>query len=107
MGMGPRSGRAAGHCGGFDAPGYANLGLGRGRGWGLGRGGGGRGRGFGRRWRGFAFAGLPDWIRWGGRAPDVEMDRQVLKGRAEALRAQLQAIENRLAESDEKLEEPE
>jgi prefoldin subunit 5 len=35
------------------------------------------------------------------------MERQVLKSQADALRAQLQAIESRLAESDEKKEKPE
>ena len=29
MGMGPMTGRAAGYCGGYDAPGWANLGPGR------------------------------------------------------------------------------
>jgi hypothetical protein len=47
MGMGPRSGRAAGYCTGSDGPGFASPWFGRGRRWGLGRGGGGRGRGFG------------------------------------------------------------
>jgi len=52
-GIGPRSGRAAGYCSGYDMPGYANpgydRGFGRGRGRGFGRGYWGRGRGFG--WR--------------------------------------------------------
>lgn len=46
-GMGPMSGRAAGHCAGFDGPGFANPGPGRGRGRGFGRGRGGFGRRFG------------------------------------------------------------
>ena len=109
-GMGPRSGRAAGYCGGFDVPGYANPGRGRG-GWGFGRGGGGRGRGrgFGARWRGLGF-GAPDWTSWGAFASpglDAEAERQVLKIRADALRAQIQAIESRLAEGEEKTEKPE
>jgi hypothetical protein len=41
LGMGSRSGRGAGHCAGFDVPGFANPRPGRGRGWGFGRGGGG------------------------------------------------------------------
>jgi len=56
MGMGPMTGRAAGYCAGFSAPGFANpvprMGMGfrrgtgfYGRGTGSGR-GGGRGRGF-------------------------------------------------------------
>jgi len=110
MGMGPRSGRAAGYCGGFDMPGFANPGLGRGRGRGFGRGGGGWGRGFGGWRRGFAWGGPPEWTPWdaaGGSVPDAGMERQVLKSQADVLRAQLQAIESRLAESEEKKEKPE
>lgn len=55
-GMGPRTGRAAGYCAGYNAPGYANQGPGMGMAWGRGRGRGlwgrglglGRGRGWGR-----------------------------------------------------------
>ena len=51
-GMGPKSGRGAGYCSGYDRPGYTNPVRGR-IGFGLGRGGGRmRGRGFWRR-RGF------------------------------------------------------
>lgn len=51
MGYGPMSGRRAGYCAGYDAPGYANpvggRGMGRGRGMGHGFGRGfGRGRGY-------------------------------------------------------------
>jgi hypothetical protein len=69
-GMGPRSGRAAGYCAGFEMPGYANpvpdrgfgMGSGPGRGFG-GRGGGGRG------WRHmFHATGKPGWMRFGGYA---------------------------------------
>jgi len=53
-GLGPRTGRAAGYCAGYDMPGYANpvydRGFGRGRGRGFGRRFWRRGRGFG--WRG-------------------------------------------------------
>ena len=112
MGLGPRTGWAAGYCGGDDAPGFANLGLGRGRGRGFGLGGGSRGRGrwFGGRWRGLRFAGLPDWVPWGGGfGPeiDAEANRQELRSRADALRAQLRAVESRLAETEEKKEKPE
>ena len=61
-GMGPMTGRAAGFCAGYSAPGYMNPVGGRGY-WGWGRGGGwgrGRGRGFG-----WARAGY-DWPAWGG-----------------------------------------
>ena len=55
-GLGPMTGRAAGYCAGYPAPGHANPAPGRG----FGRGGGGRGwgRGFGRG-RGFG------WGTWG------------------------------------------
>ena len=46
-GRGPRTGRSAGYCAGFDMPGYANQSFRFGRGL-------GRGRGFG--WRMFGFA---------------------------------------------------
>ena len=46
QGMGPMTGRAAGYCAGYDAPGYANPIPGRG----LGMGRGGRGRRAGYRW---------------------------------------------------------
>lgn len=54
LGLGPRTGRAAGYCAGYNIPGYANpgygRGFGRGGGQGFGRGFWGRGRGLG--WRG-------------------------------------------------------
>ncbi|MFO7677006.1 MAG: DUF5320 domain-containing protein [Thermoplasmatota archaeon] len=50
-GLGPRTGRAAGYCEGYNIPGYANplnrMRLGRGRGPGFRRGFGTPGRGFG------------------------------------------------------------
>ena len=109
MGMGPMSGRAAGRCGGFDLPGFANTGLGRGRGWGFGRGGGGRRRGFGGRWREVGFGGPPAWMPWdaaGGRPLDAEAERQGLMSQRDALRAQLRAVESRIEghEKKEKLE---
>ena len=51
MGMGPMTGRAAGYCAGYGAPGFMNPIPGRGfagRGIGFGRGRGGYGRGMGR-----------------------------------------------------------
>ena len=57
-GMGPMTGRAAGFCAGYPAPGYVNSvgGRGMGMGWGRGRGGGfGRGRGFGWGRAGYGF----------------------------------------------------
>ena len=69
-GMGPMTGRAAGYCAGYPAPGFMNPIPGRGFGGG-GRGGGG----WGRRNRFYA-TGLTGWQRagygypaWGGAAP--------------------------------------
>ncbi len=70
-GAGARSGRAAGYCAGYDAPGYMNPGFGWGRGYGFGRGFGrgwgmgmGFGRGGGRGWRHWYYAtGVPGWAR--------------------------------------------
>jgi uncharacterized protein DUF5320 len=67
-GMGPMTGRAAGYCAGYSAPGFANQMGGRGGGGGgFGRGGGGRG-GWGRR-NGFYATGLPGWQRFGAGGP--------------------------------------
>jgi hypothetical protein len=65
MGMGPRTGRAAGFCAGYDVPGYMNPTVGRGAGFGAGRsigwgtgfrGGRGGGAGWGRGWRWRSYA---------------------------------------------------
>ena len=56
LGMGPMTGRAAGYCAGFAAPGFMNAPGGRG----FGPRGGGRGRG----WRNWFYAtGLTGWQR--------------------------------------------
>jgi hypothetical protein len=105
LGMGPMTGRGAGYCAGFSAPGYASAGGGRG--WGLGRAmgrGGGRGRG----WRHQYYAtGQPGWVRYGyvpawvpqpaGQASEVEL----LKNQAEWLKGQLDAINQRLEEIEQ------
>ncbi|MBN1569801.1 MAG: DUF5320 domain-containing protein [Acidobacteria bacterium] len=119
MGMGARTGRAAGYCAGYGSPGYANPGFGRSFGVGFGRGRGffGRGRGFsggGRGWRNMFYAtGQPGWMRFGGHAvpypypnpyqaayqkPDPEAETQALKNQAEILQSELDAIEKRLSE---------
>ena len=120
MSMGPMTGRAAGFCAGYDAPGYANPVPGRGFGrgvWGRGWGGGGRG------WRHMYYAtGLPGWVRFGYSqwpAPQMaaawgaepwaygapapgpmprEQELQVLKDHAEVLKAQLDEISARIGE---------
>ncbi|MBN1518314.1 DUF5320 domain-containing protein [Candidatus Sumerlaeota bacterium] len=110
MGAGPKSGRAAGYCAGFGAPGSMNQAPGQGRGMGFGRGrgfagGGGGGRG----WRNmFRATGMPGWMRFGGgyAAPmatpsmDPEMEKQALKNQADALQSELELIQKRLAEME-------
>lgn len=99
MGIGPMTGRAAGYCAGFGMPGYANTGRGFGMGF-------GRGRGSGRGRRNMFYAtGLPGWMRFGGAAmsypkPDPEMEKQVLKNHAAALRTELDLIQERLSEME-------
>jgi len=113
MGFAAMSGRAAGYCAGYGIPGYASPASGRGFGMGGGRGRGAWCRGFGgggRGWRHwFNATGLPGWMRYGGYAapygytvpfqkPEPELERQALKNEADALRAELAAIERRLSE---------
>jgi hypothetical protein len=110
MAMGAMTGRAAGYCGGFGMPGYANPAAGRGFGIGF-----ERGRGFGGARRGrrnmFYATGRPGWMRFGGygapygypvpyQKPDPEVEKQTLKSQAEALQAQLDFINKRLAEAE-------
>jgi hypothetical protein len=70
LGMGPMTGRGAGYCAGYDAPGFVSSFGGAGFGRGGGRGGGWRGRGGGRGgWRHrhwFNATGLPGWQRAAG-----------------------------------------
>ena len=124
LGLGPMTGRGAGFCGGYGVPGYMNpyggrLGLGFGRGWG------------GRGWRNMYYAtGLPGWARagytpaWGGyaptwgtyapawgaaatygaptaAAPTREQEVQMLRTQAEQLKAQLDAITQRMQELEQ------
>ena len=123
MGMGPMTGRAAGFCAGYGAPGYASPVLGFGRGFGGGRGWGGGWGGGGRGWRHMYYAtGLPGWMRFGyGQWPAPQMtaawgagpwaygapapgpmpreqELQVLMGHAEALKAELDQISARIEE---------
>ncbi len=88
MGMGPMTGRGAGYCAGYDAPGNMNPVAGRafGRGWGGGR---------GWRWRNRYYAtGLPGW----GAPPTKAQTSQALKQQAEWLKEQLDDINQRLQE---------
>jgi hypothetical protein len=108
-GMGPRSGRAAGYCAGFEMPGYANPGPGRGFGMGFGRGPGFVGRGGGGRgWRNmFYTTGRPGWMRFGRyaatyREPDTNLEKEALKNEAEVLQSELDSIKKRLDEIESK-----
>ncbi len=110
MGMGPMTGRAAGYCAGYGAPGYANPIPGRGFGfWGFGRGAFGRGRGY----RHLYYAtGLPFWARQAGYAPmpyyyaappmSPEQELTYLKDQAEYLAASLDEIQQRITELEGK-----
>ena len=100
VGAGPMTGRAAGFCGGYGAPGFMNRvfggggsGFGRGRGFGFGRGfRAGAGRGFG-----FGYAGYASPMR----AAD---EKEMLKGRNAEIEEELKAIKERMKEleKDEK-----
>lgn len=103
-GMGPMTGRGGGYCAGFGMPGFDRAGRGSffGRSWGPGAGWGGGGRGF-CRW--FFGAGLPAWNRlagWGasGAASDTDLEKQSLKGQAEALQGELDRIKRRIQEME-------
>jgi hypothetical protein len=121
VGLGPMTGRAAGYCAGFGAPGSMNPIPGRGFGaWGRGRGGGGRG------WRNRFYAtGLTGWQRaglgWPGRggpwsytaaygaqlAPAMtrEQEADFLQGQVEYLEDALEGLRKRLEELDAKSQE--
>lgn len=100
QGIGPRTGRAAGLCAGFQQPGYMNAAWGRntGRGGGF---GGGRGR------RNCYYAtGLPRWARFQAygtpSVPEVAAETEGLKAQADMLQAQVDQINRRIAEIEAK-----
>jgi len=98
MGAGPLTGRRAGYCAGFDAPGAAYPFPGHGMQFGYRRfGGGGRG------WRhGYYATGLPGWMRAGTVSPTQEQEMAGLKNAAEDLKNQLDAIGRRIQELEQK-----
>lgn len=117
FGQGPKTGRAAGFCAGFEVPGYANQGFGYGFGYGRGRGfrgGGGRGR----RNRYYA-TGLPGWARadvsyrpaWGPGYPAAESqmapfdELKYLKSEAKQCESALQEIRARIEALEHKRQE--
>ena len=106
MGFGPMTGRAAGTCAGYAAPGYMNPVGGQGYGFGRGRGfGRGWGRGFG---RGFAPVGYgggyasASGVAPYGVNPGAQWTRQqeleMLKNQAEGTKATLEEIQKRIEE---------
>jgi len=107
--MGPMTGRGAGYCAGYDAPGFANPAFGRG--------GGGGAYGWGRGWRHqYCATGLPGWMRggagWGavgfagayapatGIAPEDARRLEIhsLRERSEHFRSVVQSMEKRIRE---------
>lgn len=109
-GMGPMTGRAAGYCSGYAAPGFANPGFGRRFGFGRGLGYGFRG-GRGRRW-------AAPWFSYGGpyaapyapygydvpygapyaAMPSRQQEIAALQDQAEYLADSLEGIRKRIAE---------
>lgn len=107
MGMGPMTGRGAGYCAGFGAPGYMNPQVGgRGAGYGLGRGFGrgmgygfgcGMGYGFG---RGAAARGVP--AAPAAAAPLApEQERTVLRNQLAGLEQTVADLRQRLTELED------
>ncbi|HUU03459.1 MAG TPA: DUF5320 domain-containing protein [Myxococcota bacterium] len=101
MGQGPRTGRAAGYCAGYDRPGYVN-GYGGGYGWGHGR---------GHRWgrgydRGVVQAPYPAWGAppWGAYAPSTKDELEMLKGEHEHLEQIMADIQKRIKDIQNKSE---
>lgn len=109
IGNGPMTGRAAGFCAGFGAPGYVNpspgFGRGLGRGWGrrVGRGFWGRGRGFW--WRD---DNLPDpSYHREYPQPSKEEEKAYLENMVKGLEEEIKDMRNRIQElSKEKKEAP-
>ncbi|MBN1152456.1 MAG: DUF5320 domain-containing protein [Dehalococcoidia bacterium] len=99
MGMGPMTGRGAGYCSGSGAPGYANAGFGWGRGFGR-----GLGRGYG--WRAFQgpgpYYGMPPRTapagQWGAWQISRDEELSYLKGQADMLKQELDAIGDRIGQ---------
>ena len=96
LGMGPMSGRGMGFCGEYATPGGEYPGPGRRF---FGRGGRGGGGGYGRRHQYYA-TGLPRWARGGVfpayAPPSHEQEIEMLKGEAERLKEQFDAINRRM-----------
>ncbi|MCF7916603.1 MAG: DUF5320 domain-containing protein [Candidatus Omnitrophica bacterium] len=97
-GLGPRTGRAAGYCAGYDTPGYVNPGgVGFGRGFGRGR-GLGYGRGYGLHRATY----VPQVAC--NQLPTAKEETNYLKEEAKSLKGELEAINQRIKnlESEDK-----
>ena len=108
-GLGPMTGRAAGYCAGYSAPGFMNpyggrsgLGFGYGRGYGRGF---GRGRGYGRGfWPAYPYPIASPMLYGGGfyqPAAEPKQEMEMLAEEAKALKEQLEAINKRITELEE------
>jgi len=93
------TGRRAGYCAGQDMPGFANPVPG----YGMRYGGRFSGRGGGYGWRHWFYAtGQPYWARAGAVPPVPEQELYSLKDEAEVLKEQLEAINRRITELEQK-----
>lgn len=113
LGLGPRTGRGAGYCSGYAAPGAYHPAFGGARfGFGSGRGAGRRWLGRGGGWRCWYNAtGMPGWARFGYGYPgapafSAREEIAVLQQEADFLKRQLENIQNRIStlEAGEKQE---
>ena len=98
-GLGPMTGRRAGYCGGYDRPGIANPAPGYGMSFGGRFGGWGGGHGWRHR---FYATGLPFWASGGAAPPAAGQELAGLKHEAEWLNDQLEAINRRIEELEQK-----
>jgi len=95
-GIGPMTGRRAGYCAGYSEPGFSNSTL-PGQNFGFGFRGGGRG------WRNMFFVtGAPGWQRFGWPSVVSQDEATSLKNQADWLKNQLETIEKRIKDLDEK-----
>ena len=107
-GLGPMTGRAAGYCAGYPIAGFMNAYVGRpGLGFGYGRGfGRGLGRGYGRGfWPIYPYP-IASPMPYGGGfyqpAAEPKQEMEMLAEEANALKEQLEAINKRITELEEK-----
>ena len=103
-GMGPRTGRAAGYCSGYAAPGSLNPIRGRGYGLGFERGFGFRG-GRGPRWTGYPYAnryGAPYAPLYSQPEPNLQQNLEALQDEARYLEGALEDIKKRIAKLEDR-----